>query len=92
MTKSITVKSNDKQNPSLKLKISGMVETFAEITPNRVRLTGKAGDLISTTAIIKPKKEYPFKLLEAKAKQGTNFSFELENKTIDGKVEHGEEY
>jgi len=52
--------TNDPENKKRELVITGMVEKFADISPARFRLSGKAGKLIERTIKIKPRKKYPF--------------------------------
>lgn len=77
MTKTATVYTNDKKHPVLSLTISGMVERFAMIRPERVILRGAAGRPIRRSVKIITEEKYPFRIVSAKAKDGTNIRFEL---------------
>jgi hypothetical protein len=70
--------TNDPQNPSLGLTISGKVEKFVTVSPNVVRLFGLAGTPIKATVQIIPEKKYPFRITEVKAKDGSNINFKLQ--------------
>lgn len=68
--------------------MTGQVEKFAEISQTRLRLRGLAGDAIKSTVTIKPKEKYPFKIIESRARKGTDIRFKLE----EVKNEKGPEY
>ncbi len=84
MNKSIRVETNDPQNKSFNLIITGYVEKFATISPSRLRLSGESGASIKSSANIIPEKKYPFKILSVSAKNGDNIQQELKE------VEHPE--
>lgn len=60
------------------LVISGQVEKFVTIRPQHINLRGYAGDSVKALVSIIPEKKYPFKILNASAKDGSNIKFELE--------------
>jgi hypothetical protein len=68
--------------------MTGQVEKFAEISQTRLRLQGLAGDEIKSTVTIKPKEKYPFRIVESRARKGTDIRFKLE----EVKNEKGPEY
>ena len=77
--------SNDPVRPSISLTITGEVEKLVTIRPQRVRLTGPAGESINALVKIIPEKKYAFKILEAKAKKGENIAVSLKvEKGSDG--------
>ena len=61
----------------MKLTISGSVDKFVTIKPNRVKLRGIAGDEIKRKVIITPEKKYPFKIVKVSARDGKDIHFEL---------------
>jgi hypothetical protein len=61
----------------LKLTISGIVDKFVTIRPQRVKLRGVAGDEIKRKVTITPEKKYPFKIVKVSAKDGKDIRFEL---------------
>lgn len=71
------------------LVISGQVEKFVTIRPQHINLSGYAGDSVKALVSIIPEKKYPFKILKASAKDGSNIKFELEeaNPSADGAYE-----
>ena len=68
------------------LVISGQVERFVTIRPKHVNLRGYAGDSIKASVSLIPEKKYPFKIVKARAKDGNNIKFDLEDpaKSEDG--------
>ena len=78
MKKTAGVYTNDKNRPQQDLVISGMVEKFATIRPQHVSLRGVAGDSIKGQVSIIPEKKYPFKILDARAQDGKNINFQLD--------------
>ncbi len=77
MKKTAGVYTNDKSRPRQDLVISGPVEKFATVRPQHVSLRGYAGDTIKTKVTIVPEKKYPFKILDARAKNGENINIVL---------------
>ena len=75
--KHATLFTNDEKNPRLKLTISGSVDRFVTIKPNRVKLRGIAGDEIKRKVTITPEKKYPFKIVKVSARDGKDIHFEL---------------
>jgi hypothetical protein len=78
MKKTASVYSNDKSHPRQDLVISGQVENFATIRPERVSLRGNVGDSIKEMVSIVPEKKYPFKILKAEARSGENINIQLD--------------
>jgi hypothetical protein len=78
LKKSATVITNDPENLEFELIIEGDVDSFATITPPYLRLSGNAGEKITSKVIILPSEKYPFKILEVKALNGINIDFYLE--------------
>lgn len=82
LRKNIVVSSTDPVNPSLTLSISGMVEKFVDIKPQYVRLTGVAGQDISTLVSIIPAPKYAFRIIGVDAMKGNDFHFALSEKVF----------
>lgn len=78
LNKNITVYTDDAKQPLLLFTISGNVEKFAAVTPNRVILNGIGGTQIRQTVSIRPAEKYPFKIIKAKAVNGEYISYKLE--------------
>ena len=78
MKKTAGVYTNDANRPRQDLIMSGPVEKFATIRPQHVSLRGYAGDSIKGQVSIIPEKKYPFKILDARAKDGKNINFQLD--------------
>ena len=81
--KQATLFTNDEKNPRLQLTISGIVDKFVTIKPDRVKLRGVAGDEIKSKVTITPKKKYPFKIVKVSAKNGDDIDFELSEEKGD---------
>jgi len=78
MKKTAGVFTNDKSRPQQDLVISGTVDKFATIRPKHVSLRGYAGDPIQGVVTIVSEKKYPFKILDARAQNGKNIKFQLD--------------
>ena len=77
MKKTAAVFTNDQSLPQQDLVISGQVEKFVTIRPKHLSLRGYAGDPIKGVVTIIPEKKYPFKILDAQAKDGKNINIQL---------------
>jgi hypothetical protein len=62
------------------LTISGTVEKVVDIQPKYVRLTGIAGQDISTLVTVIPARKYSFKITEVNAMKGNDIQFALSEK------------
>ena len=74
------VSTTDPQNPSITLTISGTVEKFVDIKPHYIRLSGVAGQPISTLVSIIPTPKYHFRINEVTAMKGSDIQFALSEK------------
>jgi hypothetical protein len=81
--KQATLFTNDEKNSRLQLTISGSVDKFVTIKPDRVKLRGVAGDEIKSKVTITPEKKYPFKIVKVSAKNGNDIDFELSEENGD---------
>ena len=70
MTKNFQVHTDDPEQPRTGLTITGQVGSYVEITPPRVNFYGTQGDPLVQEVRITPMKEYPFTIIEAKARTG----------------------
>jgi len=66
----VLVVTNDPDRPEMTLSVSGFVTEFVKLTPKRIRLAGKVGEVVSAEVEIVP--ALPFEILEVKADPGTN--------------------
>lgn len=64
--------------------MTGIVEKFAEIRPERVRLAGQAGQELFADVEIVPRKDYPFVIGDIKAKNGEFIKYEVVRGCADG--------
>ncbi|RPH51355.1 MAG: hypothetical protein EHM85_07005 [Desulfobacteraceae bacterium] len=78
--KNIVVHTNDADHQKLYLTISGVVEKFASIKPERIFLNGHANKDFAVTVSIIPEIKYPFSILGTSALNGDNISLKLEKK------------
>jgi len=78
--KTVRIRTNDPKFPFLAVSVSGQVEKFAEIRPERVFLSGLAGSPLSMDVEIIPRKEYPFTIQDVRAKDGRFIRWSLEEK------------
>ena len=79
------VKTNDPTRPWIDVAVTGQVEAFAQIQPERVVFSGKAGESLSMEIEIVPRKELPFTITRIDARKGEFISFEQTERCGDGK-------
>jgi hypothetical protein len=80
----VDIFTNDPANPKLQVSVQGAVEKFADITPQKVRLSGKLNNPITSEVRIIPLPKYPFKILKHEAKEGLYLTYKLEEKSENG--------
>lgn len=85
LKKSIIVETSHPVQPSVTLLISGDVEKFAVIAPNKLFLRGKPGETLKGALTVIPEPKYPFKITGARAKIGEGIQYQVEETTVDGK-------
>ena len=78
LTKRFRVYTNDPSQRETVLSVSGMVNGYIDITPDRVRLVGRMGESLSQKVRIIPQKDYPFTIKEVKARSGENIRLAIE--------------
>jgi hypothetical protein len=81
----VRIQTNDPNRPWIEVAVTGMVEKFAEIRPERVRLAGPAGSPLVAEVEIIPRKDLPFSIAEIKAKNGTFIKYALTEQCAEGK-------
>jgi len=74
------VETSAAKQPNVSIEISGNVEKFANITPDKLFLSGNAGEPIIGTVTVSPDPKYPFRILETKSKNGTDIQSRVEEK------------
>jgi hypothetical protein len=82
LRKVTVVYTNDPRSPELKLTIAGKVEEVVTINPRRVVFQGAAGQPLTRTVVIMPRKGYPFKVIDTQTDKPNNFRYDL--KQVDG--------
>ncbi len=86
LKKSIMVETSAPIQPNVSIEISGNVEKFADITPNKLVLRGNAGEPITASVTVSPDVKYPFKVLETTTKNGTDIQAKTEEKKENDKT------
>ncbi len=80
----VRVQTNDPKWPWLELVISGKVEKFAEVRPERLNLSGPAGEPLVAQVEIIPRPEQPFTVGRIQAQVGTAIRFAMVQHCRDG--------
>lgn len=78
MNKQIEVFTNDPTRSRVILNVSGSVGEFAKMEPKYARLVGQAGADIHKVITITREKAYPFKILEARARNGKDIAVDIQ--------------
>jgi hypothetical protein len=63
LNKKIRVQTNDKTKPSFQFTVKGPVDKFVTISPPRINMKGKPGEVLTRQVRISPEAKYPFKIL-----------------------------
>lgn len=71
------IQTNDKTRPGLSVTVTGFVEKFADIRPQRIVLRGSTEQTIKAQVKIIRMAKYPFKILSTEVRQGKYFRFLL---------------
>jgi len=80
LKKSIVVETSAVIQPNVSVEITGNVEKFANVTPNKLILRGNAGEPIIGSVTVSPDPKYPFKILETRPKNGADIQARTEEK------------
>lgn len=75
----VRIYTDDPVHRIMVVTMMGQVEKFAEIRPERVRLTGEKKDAWARVEII-PRKEYPFTIKNISARDGRFIQWRLEER------------
>ena len=86
LKKHIYILTNDDKNRKLKLTIAGEVESFASITPKKIKLRSSFNKPVTANVKIVPKKKYPFKIISTRLKKEGCIKYDL--KKINGSDGH----
>lgn len=73
----VWIYTNDAQQPGLMVTMTGFIEKFAEVRPERVRLFGPPDRSLTVQVEIIPREEYPFTIQGLAAKEGKFIKYEL---------------
>ena len=77
ITKTATIDTSSVEVPSVALTLVGQVDIFARIEPQRLSLRGKPGEAISGKVTIARLPRYPFRIVETRARTGSDIAFQL---------------
>lgn len=77
ISENVHIQTNDKIRPGLSVTVTGYVEKFADIRPQRIILRGSAGQTIKAQVKITPRTQYPFKIISAMARHGEYIKFRI---------------
>lgn len=78
------IRTNDPNRPKISVTVTGTVEKFAEIRPERVQLAGPAGQKLFADVEILPRKDYPFVIKDIKVKNGEFIKYEVVRSCTNG--------
>lgn len=77
---SATVYTDDPNNATIELTLTGKVLSAADVNPKVARLIGQAGDTIQIDVIITPPAINKFDITDVRVKDGANIRFKMEKK------------
>lgn len=83
--KTITVTTNDPDQPKINLTFKGQVARFAKIDPRGINLRGTVGEALQAETTITPEPGYPFKITEMVLKDGLSDNIDANLDRRDGK-------
>jgi hypothetical protein len=78
LSKAVRVNTNDPNNSSIELVLSGNVKALASIIPKSVYLSGKVGENLSQIVKIIPEAQESFKILKVTALSGADIRHTLQ--------------
>lgn len=73
----VRIRTNDPKKPERQVVLTGLVEKFANVKPERVRMEGRTGTAISAEIEIIPRAEYPFTIKSIRARSGEFITYGL---------------
>jgi len=83
----VKIRTNDLTKPGLSVVVKGFVENFAEISPVRARLMGKAGEPVSTQITITPRIGYPFTITNTRTQPDSmDYTYRLDKQKQDDQI------
>jgi hypothetical protein len=77
VSETVRIQTDDPAEPSIQVRITGQVEKFADIRPERVFLGGAQGKPLSAEVVITPSKQYPFTIKSIEARDGSFIRYEI---------------
>jgi len=85
IVKHATVYTNDPDNTTISLVITGKVEKVAEIVPRQVLISGPAGAAIQKVVRITPEEKYAFAVTNVMTQSGKYIDAKIEKTTYRGR-------
>ncbi len=76
----VRIIANDEARPGLSVTVTGPVEKFAGIEPERVRLAGRVGETTEAAVNILPRDGYSFRIENVRAMIGKYIELQLEER------------
>lgn len=77
--------TNNKEHPSIILRVRGEVIRFARMEPRQLRLAGTAGKEIKAELLVFPEDAYPFRITGIRACRGKDIAYAMEKTVRDGR-------
>ena len=80
--------TDDPVHSVIELSVSGSVKRVVTVTPQYVRLYGEAGTALQQTVTIVPEEEFPFKILETRARDGRHIHYRLQEERSGNRLRY----
>lgn len=77
ISKTTTIETSSVEVPRVALTLVGQVDIFARIEPRRLSLRGKPGEAIIGKVRIIRLPQYPFRIVDTRARTGSDIAFQL---------------
>ncbi len=73
----VRIRTNDLRKRETQVVLTGLVEKFADVKPERIRMEGKTGTPMYAEIEIIPRPEYPFAIKGIRARSGEFIEYEV---------------
>ncbi|MCJ8501346.1 hypothetical protein MRX98_12245 [Desulfatitalea sp. M08but] len=80
--------TNDPRRREFNLTMSGRVDRFAEISPQRLVLAGYVGDTLQETVTIRPTRQHPFTITGVRLRDGQHLKFKMDRSSGQSAAEY----
>lgn len=71
--------TNDPRQREFNLTMTGRVERFVEISPERLVLAGYVGETLQETVTIRPTRRHPFTITGVRLRDGQHLKFKMDH-------------